>query len=101
VTERAGPPTLFEVPPPGGYERYDDVPLYRKQWFFWLTWLLLPPVAMAVLITGDVYYEKDGAVKRFGMANRIAAAILAALICSVVIRAYLDAIASSQLVPLR
>jgi hypothetical protein len=55
---------------------YQEVPFYRKQSFFWLMWVVFSPVAIGVLITGDVYYCKKGEVKAFGMANRIVAGII-------------------------
>ena len=62
---------------PVPYTSYDQVPTHRKQWFFWLTWFLFAPVAIAILITGDVYYPKKGEVRAFGLANRIVAMLIA------------------------
>ena len=62
----AGPP----------YATYADVPYYRKQGFFWLLYFLLAPFALAILISGDVYYQKKGEVKAFGLANRIVAGLI-------------------------
>ncbi len=59
------------------YSTYAQVPYYRKQWFFWVMWFVLPPVAIALLLFGDVYYQRNGGVKSFGMANRIFAGIIA------------------------
>lgn len=59
------------------YRNYTDVPLYRRQWFFWLTYFLIAPVGLAILIFGDIYYVKKGRVVAFGIANRIVAGILA------------------------
>lgn len=59
------------------YNDYGEVPYYRKQWFFWLMWFLFSPVAIGLLLTGEVYYKKKGEVKAFGMANRIVAGIIA------------------------
>ena len=61
------------------YSSYQEVPYYRKQWFFWLMWFVFSPVAIGILITGDVYYSKKGEVKAFGMANRIVAGIIGAV----------------------
>ncbi len=63
----AGPP----------YTTYAEVPYYRKQSFFWLTYLLFAPIALALLISGDIYYQKKGEVKSFGTANRIVASLIA------------------------
>jgi hypothetical protein len=56
------------------YRYYDEVPFYRHQWFFWLTYFICWPVAFGILIFGDVYYQKDGKLRSFGPANRIVAA---------------------------
>ena len=64
---------------PVPYATYDQVPTHRKQWFFWLTWFLLAPIAIMILITGDVYYRKKGEVRAFGPANRIVAMIIGLL----------------------
>ena len=57
------------------YLSYDRVPFYRKQWFFWLMFFTLPPIAMGILLFGDVYYEKRAEVKSFGVLNRIFAGL--------------------------
>jgi hypothetical protein len=59
------------------YATYADVPCYRRQWFFWLTWFFLQAVAIGLLVTGDVYYVKRNEVRSFGKANRIVAGIIA------------------------
>jgi len=61
------------------YTTYDQVPTHRKQWFFWLTWFLLAPLAIVILITGEVYYPKKGEVRAFGTANRIVAMLVGLL----------------------
>jgi hypothetical protein len=33
---------------------------------FWTTWLCFSPIAIGVLVTGDVYYMKKGTVRAFG-----------------------------------
>jgi len=58
------------------YSTYDEVPQYRKQLAFWLMFVLIPPIALGVLLFGDVYYQKKGEVKSFGVVNRVVAAIL-------------------------
>src|SRR5712692_1877137 len=59
------------------YDRYADAPFYRRQWFFWTMWVFFAPVAIALLVTGDVYYVKNGKVRAFGKANRIVAGFFA------------------------
>ncbi|MBW2736986.1 MAG: hypothetical protein JRH20_31775 [Deltaproteobacteria bacterium] len=55
------------------YLTYAEVPVYRRQWFFWLTYFTVPPIALGVLAFGDVFYVKKGKVVSFGWANRIVA----------------------------
>lgn len=62
------------------YTSYDQVPYYRKQWFFWLTYFLLSPVALVILISGDVYYPKKGTIRAFGIPNRVLAGLFLAWI---------------------
>ena len=53
------------------YASYSDVPVYRRQWFFWLFWLIFAPIALGILLSGNVYYVKKGVVVPFGIANKI------------------------------
>ena len=55
------------------YANYAEVPFYLKQWFFWLMYFTIPPIAIAVLLFGDVYYQRRGRVRSFGLGNRIVA----------------------------
>jgi hypothetical protein len=59
------------------YATYSEVPYYRKQWFFWLTYLIIPIIPIILLMLGDVYYQGKDGVKSFGIANRIVAGIIA------------------------
>lgn len=43
-----------------GYTSYDQVPWYRKNWFAILCFCLFPLILLIMMLTGDVYYEKDG-----------------------------------------
>lgn len=61
------------------YATYDQVPVFRKQWFFWLAWFAFAPLAIGILVSGDVYYQKKGEVRRLGIANRIVAGLIALL----------------------
>ena len=61
---------------PQTYTSYDQVPYYRKQWFFWIMWFILQPVALVILLFGDVYYQQKGDLKSFGLANRIIAGVI-------------------------
>jgi hypothetical protein len=70
------------------FSSYDQVPYYRKQWFFWLMYFTIQPVAIGILLFGDVYYQKKGEVKSFGIANRIVAGIIAVFILIRIIGAF-------------
>ena len=59
------------------YKTYSEVPYYRKQWFFWMTYLIIPVISLVLLILGDVYYQGKDGVKSFGVVNRIVAGIIA------------------------
>lgn len=77
----APPSSEAAAPPAGssGFARYEDVPYYRRQWFFWLFFFTFAPVAIAILISGDVYYVKRGEVRGFGILNRIVAGVIGAI----------------------
>lgn len=68
------------------YSSYDQVPTYRKQWVFWVMFFLFSPVAIAILILGDVYYERHCEVRSFGIVNRIVAGFFAVLMFANMIR---------------
>jgi len=72
------------------YSSYEQVPVYRKQWFFWLMYFTIIPVAMVILLFGDVYYQKKGEVKSFGIVNRIVAGIIAVFILLKIIEAFVQ-----------
>jgi TPR repeat protein len=55
---------------------YARIPFYRKKIFFWFVYILLPPLALLILIFGDIHYLKHGKVKKFGLANRITAILI-------------------------
>jgi hypothetical protein len=76
---RPDAPPIGEIPgaPESRYAHYDVVPFYNKQWFFWLMYFTITPVALGVLIFGDVYYPKDGKVKVFSLANKVIAGVIA------------------------
>lgn len=61
----------------GGFSDYQQVPFFRRQWFFWLTYIIFAPIALGILITGDVYYMKGSQIRSFGTANRVVAGIIA------------------------
>jgi hypothetical protein len=57
--------------PVGEYENYEDVPFYRKNWFFTLWFFVFIPVAMFLLLAKGVYYEKDFKAVPFGLIRKI------------------------------
>ena len=48
------------------YETYADVPWYRKNWFVIMSILIvwLWPFLLLSMATGDLYYQKNGEVKK-------------------------------------
>jgi hypothetical protein len=72
------PPTVVNGRPP--YIAYSEVPFYRKQWFFWVMYFTITPVALGLLLFGEVYYQKKGKIKKFGLANKILAGILSIIL---------------------
>jgi hypothetical protein len=56
---------------------YEDIPYYRKQWFFWIGFLLCAPAALILLLSGNIYYKKNNKAVPFGVANKVAAVLLA------------------------
>jgi uncharacterized membrane protein YgdD (TMEM256/DUF423 family) len=77
------PPSAPTEPPTKAsgakYKTYDEVPFFRKQWFFWVSWFIFAPVALVILFSGDVYYRKKGEVVAFGIANKVVGAIFCVL----------------------
>ena len=59
------------------YTSYIDVPFYQRQWFCWTTFFLVPPVAAAVVITGDVYYMRKGDLRTFSAVTRALLGVVA------------------------
>lgn len=62
------------------YQNYGHIPFYKKQGFFWAVYFLLPPVALIILVFGDIYYLKKGIVKKFGLINRLVAILILAVV---------------------
>jgi RsiW-degrading membrane proteinase PrsW (M82 family) len=78
------------------YASYDQVPTFRKQWVFWLLWVAFAPAAVVLLLTGDIYYVKKGEVRKFGMANRVLAGLIALLWMWQLWAAFVGALATSK-----
>lgn len=47
------------------FTSYAEVPWYRKNWFALVSLLSIVPAMLFVVTTGDVYYEKNGEVRRY------------------------------------
>jgi hypothetical protein len=74
------------------YKTYSEVPYYRKQWFFWVTYLIIPVIPLVLLLIGDIYYEGKDGVKSFGIGNRIVAGIIAVVYMVKIIPSIMEAI---------
>ena len=62
------------------FNSYSDVPFYRRQWFFWVMFFTIQPIAIIILMTGNVYFVKNEEVVPFSFANRIVAGLFAVFI---------------------
>lgn len=58
---------------------YATVPWYRRNWFALLSFIFMAPVFAVIAFTGDIYYQKRGAVVRNHPAIRVIAGLLAVL----------------------
>ena len=50
---------------------YSEVPFYRRRWFFLITVLLFIPVSALIALTGSLYYQQKGEVKKFPTSARV------------------------------
>lgn len=53
------------------YTTYADVPWFRKNWFAILTGLFFSPALLPTLVSGDIYYERNGELRMYSMVARI------------------------------
>jgi len=53
------------------FASYDQVPWYRKNWFAFISFFAFPPALLIALLTGGIYYEKKGQLKRYSIAAKI------------------------------
>ncbi len=71
------------------FASYDEVPFYRKRWFFVLSILFFIPAALVVALTGDVYLLTGGKVMKYPQGQRIGIAVVWALLMTVnIVRAF-------------
>lgn len=61
------------APPANGmkYQSYSDVPWYRKNWFAIACFFLFMPALFLVTVSGDVFYEKKGSLKKYTKPARV------------------------------
>jgi len=81
-------PNLTQSSTASKYATYSDVPVYRRQWFFWLFWLIFAPIALGILLSGNVYYVKKGVVVPFGIANKILGVLISLVWIAQFIKAF-------------
>ena len=53
------------------YSSYSQVPWFRQNWFAILCAFILTPALFFILVTGDVYYERKGELKKYGKGAKI------------------------------
>jgi hypothetical protein len=52
------------------YRSYDQVPTYRKRWFFILCILLFIPAGIVIAATGEIYTFSKGKVMKLSAGNK-------------------------------
>lgn len=73
------------VDPPKGwdpapeYSSYDEVPWYRRRFYFMLFWLFFLPALIVIGFSGDVYANVQGQVAKFKPGNRMMLVLVATL----------------------
>lgn len=55
---------------------YSEVPFYRRRWFYLCTLLVFTPLTALIAITGPLYYQQKGEVKKFPTSARVTFAII-------------------------
>lgn len=63
----------------GPFVSYDQVPWYRKNWFAILCFLFFGPGLIGILLTGDVYYEKNGELRTYSQTTKTVLIVLSVL----------------------
>jgi hypothetical protein len=61
---------------PTSFKSYDEVPVWKKRWFFVLMILLITPVGIILALTSDIYMSQNGQVLKFGKTQRVGIAIV-------------------------
>jgi len=74
----------------GNYTSYSQVPWYRKNWFAILCALILTPALFLILITGSVYYESKGKIKKYSKTAKVILIIWSSLSILAVFKAILS-----------
>ncbi|MBW4049325.1 MAG: hypothetical protein HIU89_15815 [Proteobacteria bacterium] len=53
------------------YQSYTQVPWYRKNWFAILCFFIFMPGLFLILLTGTVYYERNGQLQKYSITAKI------------------------------
>lgn len=72
------------------YTDYSQVPWFRKNWFAILCVFILIPALFFILVTGDIFYEKKGQLKKYGKGAKIFLMIWSGLSILAVLKALLS-----------
>jgi hypothetical protein len=55
---------------------YSEVPFYRRRWFYLITVLFFVPLTALIAITGPLYYQQKGEVKKLPTSARVTFVII-------------------------
>jgi hypothetical protein len=79
----AGQSRAADVPkgwdPAPEYSQYEEVPWYRRRFYFMLFWLFFLPAFIIIGFSGDVYASVQGQVVKFKPGNRLMLVIVASV----------------------
>lgn len=62
------------------FTSYDQVPVYRRRWFFGMCIAAFIPGALVLALTGEIYLSKGGQVMKYPRGQRIMIAVVGALV---------------------
>jgi hypothetical protein len=63
--------TVVEDKVDGAVISYADVPKYRRNWFAILAFFVFPPALIYLVLSGDIYYERKGELKKYSKGAKI------------------------------
>jgi hypothetical protein len=55
---------------------YSEIPFYRRRWFYLITLLLFVPLTALIAMTGPLYYQQKGEVKKLPASARVTFVII-------------------------